>query len=446
MSKKIKPHLMKGLRDFLPQDMIKRNYVVEKIVSVFKKHGFLPLETPAIEMWKTLSGKYGEEGERLIYRFKDRGDRDLGLRYDLTVPLSRVVAMHQNEILFPLKRYQIQPVWRADKPGKGRFREFYQCDVDVVGSADLLSDAEVIKISWEALHTLGFKNFYVKVNSRKILRGIVEVSGCPISMEMDLCRAIDKKDKIGIEGVKKEMERLEIPPSCISKILEIIEVKGSTLEVEKFARKTLANSTIALEGIEEISKIFKYLKYMGVPENSYVFDLSLARGLDYYTGAIYEGVVDEPKIGSLTGGGRFDQLIGYYLGRDIPAVGNSIGLERIITVMDELNMYPKELGFGVDVMICRIPDEDLEYSISILEELRKKGLNCEIYLGKKGLRGQIGYANDKRIPVVLIAGRDEVDAKEVTLKDMERKEQRRISRQEVAEHVREIISKQRMNL
>jgi histidyl-tRNA synthetase len=431
MQEKIKPRLMKGIRDFLPGDMIKRNYVIKTIVKVFKSHGFLPLETPAMEMWDILSGKYGEEGEQLIYRFTDRGDRDLGLRYDLTIPLARVVAMHQNDIIRPFKRYQIQPVWRADKPGKGRFREFYQCDADIVGSKDPLADAEVIQVSYEILKALGFKKFKIKINSRKILRGIVEASGCDVSKEADVCRSIDKLDKIGFDGVEKELLERGIPVESKDKILDVIKVKGIYREVLSQAEKTLGNSNVAKEGIGEMSVLMSYLGSMGLADENVEFDLSLARGLDYYTGPIFETVVEEPKIGSVSGGGRYDNLIGQFLGQGIPATGNSVGLERIITVMDELNMYPESLGCGIDILICRVAGESLDYSLKLAGTLREAGHSTEIYMGNKDLRGQLGYASEKGIRLAMIAGGDEVKEGQVTIKDMKKQEQQRISGAEI---------------
>jgi len=439
MSKRIKPRLMKGMRDFLPDDMIKRNYVTETVRRVFESHGFLPLKTPTIEMWDILSGKYGEDGEKLIYRFSDKGGRDLGLRYDLTVPLSRVVAMYQHRIVKPFKRYQIQPVWRADKPGKGRYREFYQCDADIVGSADILADAEVIQVSYKIMEALGFHNFVIKINNRKILRGIVELSGANIEMEVQICRAIDKLDKIGPEGVGEELLKRGISESAKDKIMDYISIKGTPHMVVLQAHTKLADSKIALEGVEELSQLRKYLEYMGIRQESISFDLALSRGLDYYTGPIFETVVKKPKIGSVTGGGRFDTLIGQYTGIDVPATGNSIGLERIITVMEELDMYPNDLGYRIKVLICRFNDEDMEYTLKLSERLRNAGFNTEVYMGKSRLRGQLGYADDRNIPVVIIAGGDERAKGVLTLKNMKNHEQIIVDEKNVCEEVGKML-------
>lgn len=439
MAERIKPRLMKGLRDFMPSDMIKRNYVLNIIKKIFTGHGFLPLETPAVEYWEILSGKYGEEGEKLIYRFSDRGERDLGLRYDLTVPLCRVIAMHQNDIVKPFKRFQIQPVWRADKPGKGRYREFYQCDFDVAGTKDLLADTEVIQIAFEILEALGFHGYLIKLNSRKVLAGMIELSGAEASMEADICRAIDKLDKIGISGVEEELLQRGISTEAKNKIINFMKIKGSIEEVLEETRKLFKDSKKAVQGLDEISTIKENLSYMGVSLDRVEFDLSLARGLDYYTGPIFETVVCEPKIGSLSGGGRFDGLIGQYTGMDIPAVGNSIGLERIITVMDELDMYPKSLNYGIDVLISRFKQDSPAYPLQTASKLRSAGINAEVYMGKAGLRGQLGYAEDKKIPLVIIAGEDERAKGEVTLRDMNNHEQICVQEDILIQKVQEIL-------
>lgn len=423
MAGKIKPRIYKGTRDFLPQEMVKRNYVINIIKSIFEKFGFEPLETPSIELWETLSGKYGDEADRLTYRFKDRGDRDVGLRYDLTVPLSRVISLYP-QIPKPFKRYQIQPVWRADKPQKGRFREFYQSDVDIVGSSSILADAEIIAITYEILKKLQFEEFAIRINSRKILTGITEVSGTPIKKEMEICRAIDKMDKIGLDGVKKELANRGIKKESISIILKILSIEGDNnyklIELKNF----LDQSQDGLNGMSEIRDLMTYLAYYEIPDKNVVVDLKLARGLDYYTGPIYETNVVKPKIGSITGGGRYDDLIGLFSGQPNPATGTTIGLERIITVMEELNLFPESISTSVEVLVTVFDETMLPYSISIANSLRKEGINTDLYAGKSKLRGQIGLANDKGIPYVVIAGPDEKEKKSVNLKDMKSGEQK----------------------
>ena len=422
MGAKIQPRIYKGTRDFLPEQMIKRNYVINIIKQIFEKYGFDPLETPTLELWETLSGKYGEEGDRLTYRFEDRGGRQVGLRYDLTVPLSRVIAMHP-QLPKPFKRYQIQPVWRADKPQKGRFREFYQCDVDIVGSASMLADAEIIAVSYEVLTALHFEDFTIRINDRKILSGIVEVCGVPREKEVDIYRAIDKLDKIGFEGVEKELTTRGVANEVVKKLFEILSIQGSTAERLSQTAALLDGSEIGREGVQDMQTLFAYLNDYGIPEECVAFDLYLARGLDYYTGPIYETILEKPRIGSITGGGRYDKLIGMFSGQDNPATGSSIGLERIITVMDELEMFPPNLSTATRVLVTVFDENTLAYSIRIARMLRQAGINTDLYTGKAKLRGQFGLANDKSIPFVIVAGPDEETESKATLKNMQTGEQ-----------------------
>ncbi|MEJ2535717.1 MAG: histidine--tRNA ligase [Calditrichia bacterium] len=417
MSKNIKPRLYKGTRDFLPEQMIKRNFVIDIIKNIFEKFGFDPLETPAMELWETLSGKYGEEGDRLTYRFIDRGKREVGLRYDLTVPLSRVIALYP-EISKPFKRYQIQPVWRADKPQKGRFREFYQCDIDIVGSTSMLSDAEIISALYHVLRDLKFKKFTIRINSRKILSGITEISGASLEKEAEVARSIDKFDKIGLKGVREELISRGIESRGADKILQVLGIEGSNKDRLRKLTDLLKTSKTGLAGIKEIEDLLNYLKMLEVPEQQILFDLYLARGLDYYTGPIYETVVDEPRIGSITGGGRYDNLIGLFSGQNQPATGSSIGLERIITVMDELKMFPDDLKTSVEVLITIFDTSCLPYSIKIANLLRQENINCDLYSGESKLRGQFGLANDRNIPIAVVAGPDEIKINTVNIKNM----------------------------
>jgi histidyl-tRNA synthetase len=417
LSKNMKPRLYKGTRDFLPEQMIKRNYVIDIIKNIFEKFGFDPLETPAMELWETLSGKYGEEGDRLTYRFIDRGKREVGLRYDLTVPLSRVIALYP-EISKPFKRYQIQPVWRADKPQKGRFREFYQCDIDIVGSTSMLADAEIISALYHVLRDLKFKKFTIRINSRKILSGITEISGANLEKEAEVARSIDKFDKIGLKGVREELITRGIESRGADKILQVLDIEGSNKDRLRKLTDLLKTSKTGLAGIKEIEDLLNYLKMLEVPEQQILFDLYLARGLDYYTGPIYETVVDEPRIGSITGGGRYDNLIGLFSGQNQPATGSSIGLERIITVMDELKMFPEDLKTSVEVLITVFDSSCLPYSIKIANLLRQENINCDLYSGESKLRGQFGLANDRNIPIAVVAGPDEIKINTVNIKNM----------------------------
>jgi len=436
---KLKPRLYKGTRDFLPADMVRRNYVIDLIKSIFEKFGFEPLETPTIELWETLSGKYGEEADRLTYRFTDRGEREVGLRYDLTVPLSRVIAIYP-QIPKPFKRYQIQPVWRADKPQKGRFREFYQCDVDIIGSSSVLADAEIIAITFEILKKLQFEEFTIRINSRKILSGITEASGTPMGKELDICRAIDKMDKIGMSGVEKELVDRGIREGSIFTILKILDIEDSNNNKLNELENFLNQSQNGLNGIKEIRDLLTYLSCFEIPETNILLDLYLARGLDYYTGPIYETIVQKPKIGSITGGGRYDNLIGLFSGQPNPATGTTIGLERIITVMEELDLFPESISTSVEVLVTVFDETTLPYSISIANLLRREGINTDLYTGQSKLRGQIGLANEKRIPYVIIAGPDEKEKKSVNLKDMRSGEQITVPVSEISSTIKSKIN------
>ncbi len=436
--KVIKPSIPKGTRDFLPEQMLRRQFVINTIKTVFEKYGYEPLETPSIEKLQVLSGKYGEEGEQLIFKILKRGTGiekvgaefpeykiakfsdivDFALRYDLTVPLCRVVAMYQNEIALPFKRYQIQPVWRGDRPQKGRYREFFQCDVDTVGSASMLADAENISLINDVLTTLGFKKYKIKINNRKILTGIVEYSGVDTSRGIDVIVAIDKLEKVGIKGVKAELEKREIPKDAVNKILPILEIKGNTDTLISDISELLSSSVIGAAGIEETKKLLFYANELGIPVENYVLDLYLARGLSYYTGPIYESIVEEPKVGSLTGGGRYDELIGMFLGRDIPATGTSFGIERIIDVMNELNMLP-QAKTSTKVLVTIFDNTTKIASLSIVKKLRDNGINSEIFYKSGNMKKQFNYANKKGIPYVVVIGPEEAANAEVSLKNME---------------------------
>ena len=418
--------------------MFKRKYVIGQITTIFEKYGFEPLETPTIEMWETLSGKYGEEGDRLTYRFTDRGDRDVGLRYDLTVPLSRVAAMYPN-LPKPFKRYQIQPVWRADKPQKGRYREFFQCDVDIIGSRFGAADAEIIAIINEILTVLTFKGFKIRLNNRSVLNGLVEATGGTAEMAGSIFRSIDKLDKIGLGGVEKEMLTREIPENTVQKLLEILEVSGSSAEKLDEMERLLEKSEIGRTGIAEMRALIAQISAYGVPDSNVEFDICLARGLDYYTGPIFETVVEEPKIGSICAGGRYDKLVGMFSGQDIPATGGSIGLERIITVMDELDMYPEGITTSTKVLVSVFDASTISYSIKLAASLRAAGINTDLYTGKAKLRGQFGFADDKQIPLIIIAGPDEEAAGKVTLKDMRSGEQTQVESGQLVDKVLELL-------
>ncbi|MCD6453870.1 MAG: histidine--tRNA ligase [Candidatus Aminicenantes bacterium] len=399
----------RGMRDFLPEEMRKRDYVFSILEEVFKAHGFEKLETPAIELWEILSGKYGEE-EKLIYRFKDRKGREVGLRYDLTVPLARVVVQHRGEITFPFKRYQMERVWRADRPQKGRYREFYQCDVDIVGSSSIIADAEVITIIYESLKKLGFDNFVVRINNRKLISALHSMIG--EGDEFEIARAMDKLDKKGIEGVKEELFKRGISKKGTEKVIEAMKIESLEEAKEFYGNHP---------GIKELMELFEFLVSYGIEEKYFEYDPSLARGLDYYTGPIFETVVKEPKIGSITGGGRYDRLIGMFSGEEIPATGTSLGVERIIAVMEELSMFPDSIEPPAHVLICHFP-ETKKGAVKLSSEFRKEGLRVDLYSGEKGLRAQLGYASDKGIPFVVIVG-EEINEGKIVLKNLDKREQ-----------------------
>ena len=436
--KVIKPGIPKGTRDFLPEEMLRRQYVMDTFRTVFEKYGYAPLETPSIEKLDVLTGKYGEEGEQLMFKILKRGTGiektgreiseftinkfsdivDFALRYDLTVPFCRVVAMYQNEITLPFKRYQIQPVWRGDRPQKGRYREFYQCDIDTVGTASMLADAENIALINEIMNRLGFEKFKIRINNRKILSGIVEYAGVDLDRGNDVCIAIDKLEKIGLDGVKNELEKRDIPEAAIQKILPVLEIQGTPMDVLNDVAKLMQNTDIGIKGVEETQELMSYLDKFEISADHYVLDLYLARGLTYYTGPIYESIVEEPNIGSLTGGGRYDNLIGMFLGRDIPATGTTLGIERIIDVMTELNMVP-ESKTTTEALVTVFDDENRQHSLNVVQKLRAAGINAEIFYDLANFKKQFNYANKRGIPYVIVIGPEEVQLGKISLKNME---------------------------
>jgi histidyl-tRNA synthetase len=442
----IKPTLPKGTRDFLPEQMFRRQYVIDTAKEIFEKYGYEPLETPAIEKLEVLSGKYGDEGEPLIFKVLKRGTgledllrdrRELvvkeygelveeALRYDLTVPLSRVVAMYQNELTFPFKRYQIQPVWRADKPQRGRYREFYQCDVDTVGTESMLADAESIAVVYEVLSTLGFERFKIRLNNRKILNGLLSYAGVKPEAGNSVFIAIDKLEKIGMDGVKKELAKKGLSEGTTNKILKVLEISGDAEQILSELSGNFAEFETLMQGTEELNQIISYLGDLGVPKTNYTIDLYLVRGLGYYTGPIHEAVVEEPKIGSLTGGGRYDQLIGMFLGQNVPATGTAFGIERIIDVMDQLEMLP-EAKTKTHVLVTIFDESTRELSLQFTQLLRRAGVNAEFYIDMTKLKKQFSYANKREIPFVVIIGPDEAATKQVTIKSMKTGEQKTLS-------------------
>jgi histidyl-tRNA synthetase len=426
------------MRDILPQQMIHRRYVMDIIREVFERFGYEPLSTPSVELHETLTGKYGPDAERMIYDVSRKGGKEkLALRFDLSVPLSRVVAMYP-DLQRPFKRYQISPVWRGERPGKGRYREFYQCDVDTVGTSSMLADAELLNITHDILTRLGFQEFVMKTNNRKILTGIGQFAGVPEDLLGGLYRSIDKLEKIGLEGVREELKSNQIPEDVIEKLLELLQISGDNEAVLKELEKQLAEYAIALEGIRELREMLSYLHDMGVPAERCQIDFSMVRGLDYYTGPIYETVVEEPRVGSICGGGRYDELIGTFGGRSHPATGISFGIERIIDVMEELHMFPPEVGMTTTQVLVTVFGEDqLHASIQVSENLRDGGLNTELYFERDPLGHQIRYALKKGIPFVIIVGPDEAAAGQVTIRNLPLNEQRTVTRETMIAQVKD---------
>lgn len=428
---KIKPRLFKGSRDFLPEQMLHRERIVDSMKKIFRKYGFAPLETPAIEYLDVLSGKYGDEADKLIYKlnYKTGTVDEAALHYDLTVPLSRVVAMNA-DLPLPFKRYQVQPVWRADRPQphQGRFREFYQCDCDVIGSNSPIVDAELVAITCEVLQTLGFKDFVVKINNRKILNGITQYVGLPSTATQNICRSIDKLDKVPWSDVEEELQQYNYATSTMHKLKDLFHDNDISLSQ---LRSLLSEIPEAIEGISELESIFGYLKIWGIDDSNYIFDIALARGLDYYTGPIFETKLPKhPHIGSLTGGGRYDTMIGMFTGKDLPAVGTTLGLDRIFTAMQQLDML-ENVSTHTKVLIANFSASTLEYNLKLLSILRNNNIAAEIFPESSKLKKQFMYAERKGIRFMIIAGDDEVVNSMYNLKNLSTGEQSSLALEEL---------------
>lgn len=446
----IKPSLAKGTRDFSPLEMVKRNYIFDAIKRVFKKYGYAEIQTPSMENLSTLTGKYGDEGDKLIFKILNSGDylskvkpslleernsvamltsiSEKALRYDLTVPFARYVVMHQNEIALPFKRFQVQPVWRADRPQKGRYREFYQCDADVVGSDSLLNEAEFIMIYQEALCSLRLNDFTIKINNRKILSGIAEVVGKP-ELIVDMTVAIDKLDKIGLDGVVKELIERGFTASDIEVLTPVILLKGSNVEKLQSLKNILSISAVGLKGIEEIESVFNYLNLLqsGASSTADVeLDITLARGLNYYTGCIFEVKTNEVAMGSIGGGGRYDDLTGMFGLKGLTGVGISFGADRIYDVLAELNLFPDTAAVGTKVLISNFDSEAERYAVPVLQKLRDAGIAAELYPSSAKLKKQMSYADAKQIPYVILIGSEEMQNGQLTLKNMQNGSQQKV--------------------
>lgn len=423
--KTIQPRTLKGFRDFLPDDMRIRQKVIALFREVFESFGYEPLETPALEHADILLGKYGDEAEQLIYQFEDRGKRKVAMKYDLTVPTSRVVAQYGDKLPLPFKRYQIQPVWRADNTQKGRFREFYQCDADTIGSTSMLADAEFIQMGLQIMNRMGFTDYVARVNNRKFIDGLVQYSGADESQFYAICIAVDKLEKIGLNGVVKEMETKKIASSVIEKISEVISLKGTNKELIADLKLRMKDIPIALEGLLELERLFSYLHAAGVDPTHYYFDLSIIRGLSYYTGPVWEFSVKDGGVGSVAGCGRYDKLIGLYLGKDVPATGGSFGIERIIEVVKDRKLLESD-GTPLGLMTIFSP-ELAEESFRIAQILRRNGHAVMVYPDEHAkLDKQMKYANKKIIENVYIVGPEEVTKKTVKVKNMKSGEQTEI--------------------
>lgn len=426
---------LKGTRDFLPERMILRQFVTGKLREVFENFGFEPLDTPSIEYAEVLEGKYGDEADKLIYKFEDRGGRRVGLRYDLTVPLARVVATYP-DLVKPFKRYQIAPVWRAEKPQKGRYREFWQCDVDTVGSPSMLADAEVVDVAFDALCRLGFTHFKTKINNRKVLAAIAEHVGVSYDQATPVYRAIDKLEKIGVDGVEEELTRAGLDGSVIGRLMDLLKIRGEVDVVLAELKTRLAPYPAGLHGVAELEELVRYLRWLRVSEANFEIDFSMVRGLDYYTGPIFETVVEEPKIGSICGGGRYDNLVGMFTNRPTPATGISLGLERIVDVLDELHLGGiPEAKTVTQVLVTVFGPDTIDESLKAASELRAADIHTEVYLGTDRLGSQLRYASRKGIPLTVILGTEEIAAGKVVVKDMATEEQVTIERDELTAYL-----------
>lgn len=445
---RIAPVNAKGTRDFLPRDLVERNRVFSLLRETFESYGYEPLETPAVENTSVLEGKYGEEGERLLFRILKRGESlekaerslvtgaaaqgysasslqralsDEALRYDLTVPLARVIAAHQNDLVFPFRRYQMQTVWRADRPQHGRYREFYQCDVDCVGSSSLTLDAEMIAVHAEVFVRLGFTSFLTKVNHRGLLQSLMTACEIPEAKRAAALTALDKLDKIGRDGVESELGKLDLGSVPTERLLDMTQVSGTPQAIIEVLRPSLAHLREGMQALDDLAEIFEYIGFMGVPPERVTFDLSMVRGLGYYTGAIFETVLTDAigsQLGSLGGGGRYDHLIGQFTGRDLPCVGISFGVERIVDALRELHIARNIATTTTQALVALFSRETLGPSLSLAQKLRAAGIHTEVSPEVRELGRQLSFANKKGIPLAVILGPDEIAAGTVRLHDL----------------------------
>ncbi|MBU2946070.1 histidine--tRNA ligase [Zobellia uliginosa] len=452
-----KPSIPKGTRDFTPSEVIKRNYIFDIVKKHFQTFGFQPIETPSFENSDTLMGKYGDEGDRLIFKILNSGDylskvdealysskdsnsltskiSEKALRYDLTVPFARYVVMHQNEIDFPFKRYQIQPVWRADRPQKGRFREFYQCDADVVGSDSLLQEIEFVQLYDAVFTDLKLDGVNIKMNNRKILSGIAEVIGAQ-DLLIDFTVALDKLDKIGEDGVKKEMAERGLTAEAIAKVEPLFSLSGSNLEQLESLKELLKDSETGSKGVEELTFIVRTIQEMGLQSAKLSIDVTLARGLNYYTGAIFEvGAPEEVKMGSIGGGGRYDDLTGIFGLKNVSGVGISFGLDRIYLVLEELNLFPEAIDQSLQVLCVNFGEKESIAALKLVNELRKAGIKADVYPSSTKMQKQMKYANNRNVSYVVLIGEQELESNSFVVKNMTEGSQKEYSLHTVADFV-----------
>ena len=446
----VKPSIPKGTRDFTPTEMVRRNYILNTIRSIFEKYAYLPIETPSIENLSTLMGKYGEEGDRLIFKILNSGDFlanvdlgnktaqqltplicEKGLRYDLTVPFARFIVQHQNELIFPFKRYQMQPVWRADRPQKGRYREFYQCDIDVIGSNSMLNEAELIKITDEVFNAFKLDTV-IKVNNRKILSGIAEIIFEPDKITT-ICTAIDKLDKIGREGVLNELKDNGLTDSSINKLMPFFDFSGTNEQKLDFLEKMFINSEIGRKGIDELRSMLSYVDALTI-STPVEIEFTLARGLNYYTGAIFEVKCKQVAMGSVAGGGRYDDLTSIFGLKNMSGVGISYGAERIYDILLECDGFPTSLTTPIKVLFINFGKKEELYALQAVQQLRNANITCELYPDNVKIGKQLNYANNKAIPFVIMAGENEIKENCFTLKNMQTGEQKKVTITQLLEY------------
>ena len=430
--KKVIPRTLPGFMELLPQDQILFNNMYDTIKKVYEKFGFLPIDTPTIELSEVLLAKAGGETEKQIYRF-NKGDNDLSLRFDLTVPLARYVAEHYNELVFPFKRYQMSKVFRGERPQKGRFREFYQCDIDIIGqeSLDLIFDAEIPTVIYNVFQELNIGKFTIRINNRKVLNGFFESLNLKVSAS-DILRVIDKIDKIGPDEVVRELKAYDIDSIAIDQIMHFIDIKGTNDEILESLQNLNINNEQFKVGISELADVIQGMRNFNVPEQYFKIDLTIARGLDYYTGTVYETILDEyPRLGSICSGGRYENLTAYYTDQKLPGIGISIGLTRLFSQLKEKDLITENKRSLTQVLVIPFDRKDMQYTLSLASKIRTAGINTDIYYQDKKIKTKLNYANRLNIPYVILIGEDEIKLNKATLKNMETGEQELLTVEEI---------------